>query len=107
MHVHFYAPIANLFPLKVYFFFNGSLHSATDFHRKTTLQPTASNDMFSKHAKMRLLMEQHRQLDHQIQDMSSDPAASPLHIQRLKKRKLILKDEISKLRSQYLPDIIA
>jgi hypothetical protein len=107
MQVHFYAPIANLSPLKVYFFFNGPLHSATDFHRKTTLQPTPSNDLFSKHAKMRRLIEQHRQLDHQIRDMSADPVASQLNIQRLKKRKLILKDEIIKLRSQYLPDIIA
>ena len=107
MDVHFYAPIANLSPLKVYFFFNGPLHCSADYHLKTSLQPIPSNDIFSMHAKIRRLVEQHRQLDHQIRDMSADPAASPLHIQRLKKRKLTLKDEITKLRSQYLPDIIA
>ncbi|OJV45432.1 MAG: hypothetical protein BGO28_04875 [Alphaproteobacteria bacterium 43-37] len=107
MQVHFYAPIANLSPLKVYFFFNGSLHTSTDFQRKTTLQPIPSNDLFSKHAKMKRLVEEHRLLDQQIQEMCQDPASNPLHIQRLKKSKLMLKDEIIKLRSRYLPDIIA
>ncbi|MBN9564775.1 MAG: YdcH family protein [Alphaproteobacteria bacterium] len=56
---------------------------------------------------MKRLVEEHRLLDQQIQEMCQDPASNPLHIQRLKKSKLMLKDEIIKLRSRYLPDIIA
>ncbi len=45
----------------------------------------------------------HRDLDEVIQDAAADQ----LLIQRLKKRKLKLKDEILKLESELLPDIIA
>ena len=45
----------------------------------------------------------HRDLDAVIQQAPADQ----LLVQRLKKRKLKLKDEISKLESELLPDIIA
>ena len=38
---------------------------------------------------------------------SEDKPFDQLKLQRLKKRKLALRDEITKLRSQILPDIIA
>lgn len=50
---------------------------------------------------------EHRDLDEAIARISEAPPFDQLHIQRLKKRKLILKDHISMLQDQLLPDIIA
>ena len=54
----------------------------------------------------RLRME-HRDLDSAIEALESMVAGDQLQIQRLKKRKLILKDRISSLEDRLLPDIIA
>jgi len=53
------------------------------------------------------LESEHRDLDDVIERLSDHMPFDQLKLQRLKKRKLILKDEITKLRSQILPDIIA
>ncbi len=50
---------------------------------------------------------QHRELDDAIRSMQRDAVADPLQVQRMKKRKLQLKDAIAKLESQLRPDIIA
>ena len=50
---------------------------------------------------------EHRDLDDVIERIGSDTPFDQLQIQRLKKRKLGLKDEILKLESRLLPDIIA
>ena len=50
---------------------------------------------------------EHRDLDDAIRSMQQDAVADPLQIQRMKKRKLQLKDAIAKLESQLRPDIIA
>ena len=42
-----------------------------------------------------------------IARIAETPPFDQLHIQRLKKRKLILKDQIAILKDQLLPDIIA
>ena len=39
--------------------------------------------------------------------MAEEPSVDQIQLQRLKKRKLILKDHITRLNSQILPDIIA
>jgi len=49
----------------------------------------------------------HRDLDDVIDHLIETRPFDQLQIQRLKKRKLGLKDQISKLESQLLPDIIA
>jgi hypothetical protein len=52
------------------------------------------------------LRSEHRDLDtviHRLTDGGSDQ----LQLQRLKKRKLLLKDEIAKLESRLIPDSIA
>ena len=49
----------------------------------------------------------HRDLDAVIDHMRRDPYADQLLVQRLKKRKLTLKDEILSLEEQIYPDIIA
>ncbi|GHF20264.1 hypothetical protein GCM10017044_13850 [Kordiimonas sediminis] len=53
------------------------------------------------------VLEEHRDLDDAIQSMMSVGTFDHLQVQRLKKRKLILKDQISKLEDMLLPDIIA
>jgi hypothetical protein len=52
------------------------------------------------------LRSEHRDLDTVIARLENG-AADQLHLQRLKKRKLKLKDEIMWLESRLLPDIIA
>jgi hypothetical protein len=53
------------------------------------------------------LEREHRALDEEIALISATPPVDLLHIQRLKKKKLALKDQIQKIKSNILPDIIA
>ena len=54
-----------------------------------------------------IMESEHRDLDAVIERLGEDLPFDQLKLQRLKKRKLVLKDEIAKLRSRILPDIIA
>ena len=58
-------------------------------------------------AQLHQLEIEHRDLDDVIEHLGDDKPFDQLKLQRLKKRKLALKDEIIKLRSRILPDIIA
>jgi len=42
-----------------------------------------------------------------IRRLCADPRQDQLQLQRLKKRKLLLKDQIQRLRARLIPDIIA
>ena len=53
------------------------------------------------------LKAEHRELDNQIQLLSSEPTGDQLEIARLKRRKLMLKDQIQRLIDSSVPDIIA
>ena len=53
------------------------------------------------------LKTQHRDLDDKINHLVENAPFDQLEVQRLKKRKLVLKDQIMKLESNLLPDIIA
>ena len=53
------------------------------------------------------LRAEHRSLDEQIQALSADPGADQLEIARMKKRKLVLKDQIQRIIDSNIPDIIA
>ena len=50
---------------------------------------------------------EHRDLDQVIIQLGQAPGGDQLQIQRLKKRKLALKDLVARLESMLLPDIIA
>ena len=51
------------------------------------------------------LREEHRDLDLAINRMAMDPWQDQLHLRRLKKRKLKLKDWITRLESRLIPDM--
>jgi hypothetical protein len=51
--------------------------------------------------------QEHRDLDTAIEALERMVAGDQLQIQRLKKRKLVLKDRIMRLEDQLTPDIIA
>ena len=53
------------------------------------------------------LQQEHRDLDAAIAALQGSPGADLLQVQRLKKRKLQLRDRISFIEDQLTPDIIA
>jgi len=57
--------------------------------------------------KLEDLLSEHRDLDDVIESMVKNQVFDQLQLQRLKKRKLGLKDEIIKLKALIVPDIIA
>lgn len=67
--------------------------------------------MIDEQQELRQRLEQlrveHRDLDDVIGRLSERAPFDQLQMQRLKKRKLMLKDQIARLESQLLPDIIA
>ena len=53
------------------------------------------------------LRQEHRDLDAAIEALQGAPGADLLQVQRLKKRKLQLRDRINAIEDQLTPDIIA
>lgn len=53
------------------------------------------------------LRAEHRELDDEIVAMETSGISDQLQIKRLKKKKLVLKDQITAIEDQLLPDIIA
>jgi hypothetical protein len=53
------------------------------------------------------LQQEHRDLDAAIAALQEAPGSDMLQVQRLKKRKLHLRDRISYIEDQLTPDIIA
>jgi hypothetical protein len=64
-------------------------------------------DIEALRAKLAALKSEHRDLDEVITRLSERAPFDQLELQRMKKRKLLLKDQISKIESELLPDIIA
>jgi len=64
-------------------------------------------DVEALQAKLTALKTEHRDLDDVIARIVERGPFDQLQMQRLKKRKLMLKDQISKIESELLPDIIA
>jgi hypothetical protein len=58
-------------------------------------------------AEIERLRQEHRDLDAAIEALSTIGPADQLQLQRLKKRKLALRDRLAFLEDQLTPDIIA
>jgi hypothetical protein len=65
------------------------------------------NENIELESELARLKQEHRDLDTAIEALENMVAGDQLQIQRLKKRKLVLKDRIIRLEDQLTPDIIA
>ena len=65
------------------------------------------NEVFREFARLRDLRVNHRDLDYLIDNLAHDPMVDQLRVRRLKKRRLILKDMITQLESELIPDLDA
>ena len=68
------------------------------------MQDTQANNIQKK---LETLLSEHKELDDMINSMVKTQVFDQLQLQRLKKKKLSLKDEIIKLKALIVPDIIA
>lgn len=66
-----------------------------------------SVDQAQMQRKLQDLQTEHRDLDDVISRLAAKLPVDMLQIQRLKKKKLFLKDEIARIENMLLPDIIA
>ncbi|MFZ1989548.1 MAG: DUF465 domain-containing protein [Alphaproteobacteria bacterium] len=57
--------------------------------------------------RLALLQQEHRDLDSAISALADQASRDQLQMQRLKKRKLWLRDEIARIEDMIVPDIIA
>lgn len=58
-------------------------------------------------ARIAALETEHRDLDDVVARLSADLFVDQLQLRRLKKRKLLLKDQLERLRSRLIPDLDA
>lgn len=56
---------------------------------------------------LEVLRREHRDLDDAIHALQERSSGDPLQLQRLKKQKLKLKDEIARIEDRLIPDILA
>ena len=69
--------------------------------------PLSEEEKAQIRQRLQALEIEHHDLDDVIDRLAIDPSQDRLQLQRLKKRKLALKDQIAKLRTRLIPDIIA
>ncbi|HME39438.1 MAG TPA: YdcH family protein [Steroidobacteraceae bacterium] len=66
-----------------------------------------NTDLFKNIERLRQLRIEHRDLDDIISRLTMDFKIDELQMKRLKRRKLMLKDQIARLESQLIPDLNA
>lgn len=64
-------------------------------------------EAFKSVENIRNLRVEHRDLDRVISELAVDPSVDQIMLKRLKKRKLMLKDMITQLESDRIPDLNA
>ena len=69
--------------------------------------PLSEEEKAQIRQRLQALEIEHHDLDDVIDRLAVDPSQDRLQLQRLKKRKLLLKDQIARLRTRLIPDIIA
>jgi hypothetical protein len=70
-------------------------------------EDNVDRELFRNIEKLRQLRIEHRDLDQVIARLQMDIHVDEVQMRRLKKRKLMLKDQITRLESQSIPDLNA
>ncbi|MEJ0098957.1 MAG: DUF465 domain-containing protein [Pseudomonadota bacterium] len=70
-------------------------------------EDNVDRELFRNIEKLRQLRIEHRDLDQIISRLALDIHVDEVQMRRLKKRKLLLKDQIARLESQSIPDLNA
>ena len=70
-------------------------------------ETNVNTDLFKNIERLRQLRIEHRDLDDIISRLTMDFKVDELQMKRLKRRKLLLKDQIARLESQLIPDLNA
>src|SRR5262244_2621467 len=75
--------------------------------RVAEIEDNVDRELFRNIEKLRQLRIEHRDLDEVIGRLTMDIHTNELQLKRLKKRKLMLKDQITRMESQLIPDLNA
>jgi hypothetical protein len=70
-------------------------------------ESNVNTELFKGIERLRQLRIEHRDLDDIIARLSMDFNVDEIQMKRLKKRKLLLKDQITRLESKLIPDLNA
>ena len=70
-------------------------------------ESNVNTELFRNIERLRQLRIEHRDLDDIISRLSMDFNVDEIQMKRLKKRKLLLKDQITRLESKQIPDLNA
>ena len=73
----------------------------------TDTSDNVNTELFQRLERLRELRIEHRDLDDVIERLQLDLRVDELQLKRLKKRKLLLKDQITRLESELIPDLNA
>jgi hypothetical protein len=73
----------------------------------TDTNDKVNTELFHRLERLRELRIEHRDLDDVISRLQLDLRVDELRLKRLKKRKLLLKDQIIRLESELIPDLNA
>jgi hypothetical protein len=76
-------------------------------HKGATQAEMTKEEERELRAELARLQQEHRDLDAAIAALQDSPGADLIQVQRLKKRKLQLRDRITFIEDQLTPDIIA
>jgi hypothetical protein len=71
------------------------------------IEDNVDRELFRNVEKVRALRIEHRDLDEVIARLTLDIHSDQLQLKRLKKRKLMLKDQITRMESELIPDLNA
>ena len=72
-----------------------------------TDEDKVNTQLFERMTRLRELRIEHRDLDDVIHRLQMDLYVNEVQLRRLKKRKLMLKDQIARLESELIPDLNA
>jgi hypothetical protein len=79
----------------------------TTRRRRVSNVSLTDEELQSIRARISVLELEHGDLDAIIDRVVEDPVLDQLQLRRLKKRRLLLKDQIARLQARVIPDIIA